>query len=271
MLEFRVDKDLCISCGECVTECPADVLAMEGQPVMTNEDGCLKCMHCYAVCPTGALSILGHKPGKEDGGPDLPSPAQMTNLIKWRRSVRRYVDENVAPEIVDELLATTCYAPTGVNARDVLFTVIRDKGEMDRLRRDMLARLGELKESGRLPEGIAGRYLGHAVSAWQAGGQDAILRGAPHMILTSAPKNAPCPHEDTLIALTTFELLASSYGIGTLWVGMFMHAIAVYPELVERLRIPAGHTLGYAMLFGKPAVEFHRSVHRGPAKMNMIG
>ena len=91
------------------------------------------------------------------------------------------------------------------------------------------------------------------------------------MVLTSAPKDAPCPQEDTLIALATFELLASSYGIGTLWVGMFMHALSACPQLVERLRIPAGHMIGYAMLFGKPAAEFHRIAPRGPAKVNMIG
>jgi len=195
----------------------------------------------------------------------------MADLIRARRSVRRYVDENIAPKRIDELLAITCYAPTGVNAQDVLFTVIRDKGEMDALRRDTLARLAKIKESGGLPDGIKGAYLGHAASVWQSAGQDTIFRGAPHMILTSAPKDAPCPGQDTLIALTTFELLASSYGIGTLWVGMFMHALEACPQLVERLRIPAGHRIGYAMLFGKPAVEFHRIAPRGPAKVNMIG
>jgi len=195
----------------------------------------------------------------------------MANLIRARRSVRRYVHENVARERIDELLATACYAPTGINAQDVLFTVVRDKDEMDSLRRDTLARLAALKEAERLPDGIVGRYLGYAVNAWQNDGQDMIFRGAPHMLLASAPKDAPCPAQDTLIALTTFELLACSHGIGTLWVGMFMHALAVCPELVERLRIPAGHMIGYSMLFGKPAVEFHRIAPRGPAKVNMIG
>jgi len=244
---------------------------MDGLPVITNEAGCYRCMHCYAVCPTGALSILGHEPGKESGLPALPSFAQTANLIRTRRSVRRYVDENIPAERIDELLATACYAPTGVNSQDVLFTVIRDKGQMDSLRRDMLGRLAALKEAGRLPDGMIGRYLGHAVNSWKNGGQDVILRGAPHMLLTSAPKDAPCPAQDTLIALTTFELLANSYGIGTLWDGMFMMTLALCPELVERLGIPIDHTIGYAMLFGKPAVEFHRVAPRGPAKVNMIG
>ena len=270
MLQFHIDSDLCISCGECATECPAGIIAMAGLPVMTNEAGCYRCTHCYAVCPTGALSILGCKAKKEGGPADLPTPGQVGNLIRMRRSVRRYVDENIPSERIDELLATACYAPTGVNNQSVLFTVVRDKGEMNRLRRDMLGRLAALKEMDRLPDGISGRYLGHAVNAWHTDGQDTILRGAPHMLLTSAPKDSPCPAQDTLIAMTTFELLANSYGIGTLWVGMFMHALAACPQLGERLRIPADHMIGYAMLFGKPAVEFHRVAPRGPAKVNMI-
>jgi nitroreductase len=109
------------------------------------------------------------------------------------------------------------------------------------------------------------------VSSWKTQGRDVILRGAPHLLVTSAPKDAPCPVQDTHIALATFELLASSHGLGTLWDGLFMMALSVCPELVGRLGIPADHILGYAMLFGKPAVEYHRPARRGPAKVNMLG
>lgn len=272
MLQFHVDETLCIRCGECVTDCPAGIIALDDLPVITNEGGCYRCLHCYTVCPTGAVSILGNVP--EAGAPitpDLPSAVQMTSLIKWRRSTRRYLDENLPAELIDELLDTTCHAPTGVNAQDVLFTVVKDKAFMAELSREMLDRLAKLGEESKFPAGLVGDYLGWVVNAWKTEGRDVILRGAPHMLLTSAPVGSLCPVQNTHIALTTFELLANAHGIGTLWDGLFMMALAMLPDLAKRLNIPDDHTIAYAMLFGKPAVQYHRPAKRGPAKVNALG
>jgi len=271
MIDFHIDRDKCIQCGECAADCPAGIIVMNDLPEVTDEQRCYRCLHCYTVCPTGAVSILGHTPDEGAETRNLPSPAQLTNLVKWRRSVRRYRDENIAPALIDELLDTTCHAPTGVNAQGVVFTVVRDKAFMDTLRHKTLDALGALADSGRLPEGLAGQYLGWAVEAWRATGKDAIFRGAPHMLLTSTPAGVACPVQDMHIALTTFELLASAHGLGTLWDGMFMMALAVCPQLRDTLNIPADHAIGYAMLFGRPAVQYHRPVKRGPAKVNMLG
>jgi nitroreductase/NAD-dependent dihydropyrimidine dehydrogenase PreA subunit len=271
MINFRIDTNACIQCGECAADCPAGIIAMEDFPVMVDEDRCYRCQHCYAVCPTGAVSVLGLTPEADATQPDLPTPGQMSDLIIWRRSVRRYRDENVDPALIDSLIATAAHAPTGVNAQGVVFTVIRDKAFMAKLRQDTLTALGALVDAGSLPEGLIAQYLGWAVHAWRTEKKDAIFREAPHMLLTSTPPGVACPVQDTHIALTTFELLASAHGLGTLWDGMFMMALAVCPEIREPLRIPADHTLGYALLFGRPAVHYQRPARRGPARVNMLG
>jgi nitroreductase/NAD-dependent dihydropyrimidine dehydrogenase PreA subunit len=271
MLDFRIDTDACIQCGECAADCPASVIAMNDYPEMTNEQGCIRCQHCYAICPTGAVSILGLEAPAEAEEKTLPTADQMSDLIRWRRSVRRYKEENVPAGLIDDILQTAWHAPTGVNAQGVLFTVVRDRAVMDELRRETLERLGVLFDQGKLPEGMIAQYLGFAVKMWRAEGKDLIFRGAPHLLLTSTPPNAPCPVQDADIALTTFELLASTHGLGTVWDGMFMMALAVCPELKAWLKIPGDHSVGYAMAFGYPAVEYHRPVKRGPAKINILG
>ncbi len=272
MLDFKVDDTLCVRCGACAADCPAGIIAMNGMPEVSNAASCYQCLHCYAVCPTGALSILGNDPAGEPSLADqLPEAGKVTNLISWRRSVRRYQAENLSPELIDELLHTACQAPTGVNTSEVLFTVVRDKKVMDALSREILESLASVQAAGKLPDGLVGDYLALVIQRWKTEGQDIILRGAPHLLLTSAPKNTPCPVQDTHIALATFELAAVSQGLGTLWDGLLMMALAVCPALVERLGIPADHTIGYAMLFGRPAVTYHRIARRGPAKLNYLG
>jgi nitroreductase/NAD-dependent dihydropyrimidine dehydrogenase PreA subunit len=272
MLQFIIDEERCIQCGECVEDCPAGVIIMDEYPEIPNENGCYRCQHCLAVCPTAAVSILGRNPDDSIAlrSGKLPDPAGLELLIKGRRSVRRYTDKDLPPAVIDELLAIACYAPTGVNSQSVLFTVVRTGEVMRRFREEVMTKLAKKKAAGELPEGLAGQYLGAAVAGWLKDGKDIIFRGAPHLLITSASKNAASPVQDTIIALTTFQLMAQARGVGTVWDGMVMMALAVCPELISRLGIPEDHLLGYAMVFGEPAVEYHRTVQRGPARVNVV-
>jgi nitroreductase/NAD-dependent dihydropyrimidine dehydrogenase PreA subunit len=270
MIQFQIDEERCTQCGECAEVCPASVISMNDYPAISNEEGCYRCQHCLAVCPTGAVSILGIDPDActELEG-NMPDASRLETLIKGRRSVRKYSDKDLDPALIDELLDTASHAPTGVNAQAVLFTVVREGAVMKGLRQEVMAQLTQLNDDGKLPEGLVEQYIGMAVEAWKEG-MDIIFRGAPHLLITSAPKDAPCPVQDTHIALTTFQLMAHARGVGTLWDGMVMMALSLIPELAARLGIPENHMVGYAMVFGEPAVEYHRTVQRGPASVNVV-
>ncbi len=271
MIQFKIDEERCIQCGECANECPAEVIGMDEYPEMINEEGCYRCQHCLAVCPTGAVSILGRDP--DNSIPleeNLPDPVHLEALIKGRRSVRRYTGKDLPQDLIDELLEVSWHAPTGVNNQSVLFTVVREGKVMERLRAEVMDKLGGIMVAGKLPEDFAGQYLGMAIKAWQEGGQDIMFRGAPHLLVASAPKDSPCPLQDTHIALTTFQLMAHARGVGTVWDGMFMMALNVCPDLTDRLGIPDDHLVGYAIAFGEPEVEYHRTVQRGPALVNLV-
>jgi len=271
MVQFQIDEERCIQCGECAADCPAGVISMDDYPKMINEQGCYQCQHCLAVCPTGAVSILGKDPEASISlAGNFPDPGKLETLIKGRRTVRRYSDKDLPPELIDELLEVANHAPTGVNNQGVLYTVVKERAVMNTLRKEVMTQLTELKDDGKLPAGLVAQYIGFAVQAWQDEGKDIIFRGAPHLLLASAPKDAPCPEQDTLIALTTFQLIAHARGVGTVWDGMFMMALGLCPDLSKRLGIPENHTIGFAMAFGDPAVEYHRTVQRGPASVNVV-
>ena len=67
-LNFKVDKNKCIGCGRCISDCSCDVLERDenGLPKVIDgaEERCMKCQHCFAICPTGAISIFGKNPDK---------------------------------------------------------------------------------------------------------------------------------------------------------------------------------------------------------------
>ncbi len=272
-LRFEVDQELCIGCGECAQDCPLQLIEMKDDlPVLSreNEERCLRCQHCFAVCATGALRLMDLDPDESlIAEQELPSGEQMTALIKGRRSVRRYKQEPVASEDIAALLESVAYAPTAVNNRQVLFTVIEDIEAMQELRKSFYAILDERVKNGTLPEGMD-FYLSLIAGA-RENGRDAIFRDAPHLLVASAPKESPAPMADSFIALSYFELLATSMGLGTLWCGLAKWGLTVIaPELLPRLQIPDSHEIGYMMLFGKPAVSYPRTVQRQNLHVNRL-
>ena len=272
MLHFTVDKELCVSCGACAEDCLPQAIQMEGEyPSIPNEEHCMRCLHCLAVCPTGAISILGHDPAESEPLKGrLPAPEQVATLMKGRRSVRRYKQENVDPALLRRVLDVAAHAPTGVNARQLWVTVIDDTASMDAFRKEVYQRLEDLVRENRMPENPRRQFFSSAPELWRKG-LDPIFRHAPHCVLVSNAKDAPCREQDSLIYLSYFELMAQSGGLGTVWCGLLYWCLRlVLPELIPRLGIPETHELGYAMLFGSPAVQYQRTAERGPADVPRV-
>lgn len=272
-LQFIVDESLCIGCGECAKDCPFSLLEMnEDIPAISkeNEEVCLQCQHCLAVCSTGALSIMDKNPA--DSLPlagAFAAPGQLSALMKGRRSVRRYQKLPVSSEEIAELLDTAAYAPTAVNNRQVLFTVIENPEVMEKISLATYAALQEKIDNGGLPKGA--EHIEEIVQEGLRTGQDTIFRGAPHLLIASSPKTELAPDVDCLIALNYFELLAASMGIGTLWCGLAKWAMTmIAPEILTKLGVPGSHQIGYMMVFGRPDVTYHRTVQRGPALINRV-
>lgn len=264
-LDYRLDENLCTGCGLCVADCVAGVLApdRDGRPRVAPEraDGCVGCQHCLAICPGGAIAIHGREPGASRplAPAALPGFEQMDLLVRGRRSVRQYRDADVDPALIDRLLAALDHAPTGVNSRRLTFTVIQDRAVLDRFRTRVMAALMEALAVSRLPASAG--YLAERLKQWRDHGQDVIFRGAPHLLLVSAPPDTPCPQQDVVLALATFELLAQSAGLGTLWLGYLRRIFEALPDLKSLLGLPQDH-IYYAMLFGHPAVRYARTVQR---------
>ena len=270
MLKFEVRQEICTRCGLCAKDCPVNIIDLKtGYPRIESdkERTCIRCQHCLAICPTAALSILGKRP--EQGEPvegHLPDPGQMEILIKGRRSIRQYRDENLDPALIKRALDVAWQAPTGVNLRQVQFAVIDDRQNLAEFREEAYRGLEELVDSGRLPEDKA--FFAGFVRAWKEKQVDVLFRGAPHLLVASAPQGGPSPLPDCVIALSYFELFAQSLEIGTVWNGLVRWTINdLVPVLRTRLNIPQDHLVGYAMSFGKPAVRYPRTIDKGSAKV----
>ena len=273
MIDFTVNQETCTKCGQCSSDCPARIIALEGGfPAITqeNEANCYKCQHCLSICPTASISILGYDPKNSLSLPGtLPESDQMELLIKGRRAVRQYKPENIEPDVMKKLLEVACYAPTGRNSRQVRFTVVDNRAKLIEIRDEMMAELVKISNAHGFPAEM--EFFSNFVRQWEEEGTDFVFRGAPHFVVVSAPKSVATPVEDCLIALTNFELYAQTLGIGTVWDGLAKHVISdLLPEFKNRLGIPEDHVIGYAMAFGNPAVSYSRTAQHEPAGVHFV-
>ena len=136
---ITIDTEKCTKDQLCALSCPSLVITMDtedGYPAAVEgfEELCISCAHCLAICPTGALTWKGIGPGQcAPLDADMPSPEQLTRLIKGRRSIRRYKKQPLEKSTIERLLELTRYAPSGHNAQPVNWLVISGRDKLDEL------------------------------------------------------------------------------------------------------------------------------------------
>jgi len=272
-LNFKVDQDRCTNCKKCVSDCP--VLIINGKTPFPEikegkEGNCLKCQHCLAVCPEGAISILGNSP-EDSISIDAPvaDSEGLANLMKLRRSTRRFAKVGLERELIHDLMIKASYAPTAKNENAVQMTVVDSREQMLKLRELTYEAIKQRKETQGLPS--EHQQYGNFQKLWDEKKIDVLFRNAPHILIVSNPISGTLPEIDATITLTYFDLLANSQGISTLWDGFATSVIEeVAPELKSTFGIPDDHKVVMALLFGKAGVKYARSIQNEIPNLKVV-
>jgi len=263
---FIIDETKCKRDGICVAECPVGILEMKDAgspptPIRFADKICIRCGHCVAVCPHGAFSLESMK--TEDCPPVdpelLPTARQYAHLARARRSIRVYKKKQVAAATLEGLIKVARYAPTAKNTQQIDWLVVNGKDKIHQLAalsvdwmRVMIAEKSPLVKI----YGMSG-----VVRAWE-NGVDAVLRGAPALIVAHAPSDYSGGTIDSTIALTTLELAATCSGLGCCWAGFFMVAAANWQPIKDILSMPENHSPFGALMVGYPKFRYWRLPER---------
>ncbi|MDY6851452.1 MAG: nitroreductase family protein [Thermodesulfobacteriota bacterium] len=262
MTLFSIDRDKCQRDGICAAECPMAIINMKTEdgfpaPSKMADRLCINCGHCVAACPYGAFSLETMK--SEDCPPvrqDLALGLEHAeHFLRSRRSTRKFEKKSVPRETLARLIEIAGYAPSAHNGRPVNWLVIEDSDEVARMAglvADWMKFL--IKEYPDMP---MAPIMTRIAKAWDTG-QDYICHAAPHVIVAHASKAEVMAVWDTAIALTYFDLAATSLGLGCCWAGFFNNAANTYPPLKEALNLPDDHKCQGVMMIGHPNIEYYR-------------
>lgn len=169
---------------------------------------------------------------------------EVLNVIKQRRSIRKFESRQVGEADVEAIIEAGIYAPTANNEQPWHFTVIQNPEFLreinDTVRSTMAASDIEwVKKMGENP-------------AFQ------VTYGSPTLIVVSGRTDGMSWKVDCSAAIENMLLAAQSLGLGTVWLGLMRHFFS-QPDAATRLGIPEGYepfygvSVGYSALKGTPA------------------
>jgi nitroreductase/NAD-dependent dihydropyrimidine dehydrogenase PreA subunit len=260
---ITINPEKCTLCGRCIMTCPFGLFIKDDKVkvVEEGESKCVNCGHCISICPSEAISLPSGPPEnlvKIEKSLNI-TEEQVGQFLKSNRSIRRYKDTVVPEEEISKIMDVTRYAPSAKNAEPLHWIISKNPSET--------RHLADLTVKGMVESNID-RYV--KLAGFHRAENDIVFRGAPHVIIGHAPQEGFNPYVDCTIGLTYFDLAANSSGIGTCWAGIFMIISGKYPLIADYLKLPEGHKIYGAMMFGYPKYQYHRIPKRHEARVRFI-
>lgn len=251
---IKIDKNVCIGCGRCVTDCISRNLVLDEQKAEAKGD-CYLCGHCVALCPANAVSIPEYdmkdveELTQEEGRLDS---SRLLKAIKFRRSIRNFQNMPVSQEHLAQLVQAGRYSATARNTQGCRFIFVQQ--ELEAFKSLVWDQIGKMLEG---PEHEAVKmYGGFYKSHLKNSGKDFLFRNAPAVLFIAADDIT-----DSGLAAQNMELMGTSLGLGFLYNGYLRRATDMIPQARTWLGTE-GKKLGVCALVGYPAITYLRTAPR---------
>jgi nitroreductase/NAD-dependent dihydropyrimidine dehydrogenase PreA subunit len=287
-VRFAVDEEKCTLCGACVLTCPTDMVREKRGAIKISWVACLGCGHCLAVCPEGAIRLeQSEYPADFAPRPEQHvTPQGLLDLVRTRRTVRRYRAEPVPRQVLEQLLEAARYVPTAANCQCQEFTVLTNAEAIASLRQGVMdyyrgyaAALGDREHPERLAA-FAGTGPGarheHILAAVPAfvknvdAGRDRLFFGAPAVILVHARRDEVLPEAACSFATLAVALMAEALGLGTCITAYASLGLAALPDLRTAAGVPEGNDVHHVVVVGYPDEGFSLVPPRRPLRASWL-
>ena len=138
--------------------------------------------------------------------------SRMLDVIKTRRSTRKYQDRMIPEEKLEQILEAGRYAPSGGNRQTTHFLVVKNPEVLDRLRELVEQEFAKMELTEDLYPSLA-----HAISASKKGGYVFHFH-APVLIITANRRDYMNNQADCSCALENMMLMANALDLGSCWI-----------------------------------------------------
>lgn len=272
---INIDKEKCIGCGLCIKDCPTGTIGMEDGKALFNNTVCIRCGHCIAVCPKNA--VVSEEYDMNDVleyNEDLfkISPERLLNFIKFRRTIRFFKDREVEDEKLLKIIEAGRFAPTGSNAQDVKYVII--KKDIQKFRKLILKSLHDIGELILKNREDYSEALIRYAKMWKMmytlylknpNGRETLFFNSKAIILVVS--KSPI---DAGLASFSMELMANALGLGNVFSGFTVRGALGNKEIKSFLKIDEDEEVVSTMILGYPDISYKRTVPRKKPSINYL-
>jgi nitroreductase len=249
----------------------------EDYPYLQNPLPCNDCGHCVAICPNDAVMNTRMDP---TDFPKMVDPQinfdQYLNLVRNRRSIRKFKKEPLKQEHLDKILTAVRYIPTGSNKQGLKYLIITDPETLRQIKEAMAKKFALVQK---LATRAPGKWfvrkedqasLTRLVELWKAG-EDPYLRDAPCFLIIYAEElYFEVTAWDAGIASYNIDLAAQTLGVGTLQNGFFVTNVKLFKGLKKFTKLPKKATILGSICLGYPTLKYKKAVSRNPLDVKRL-
>ena len=145
-----------------------------------------------------------------------------------RRSVRKFTDEPISKEKLQQIIDCAKASPTARNTQMRQFTVIKNTAKIQKLAKAIGKEIGDTKYH---------------------------IYNCPVLIIVSIDETAKNGELDTACAIENIYLAAHSLGLGSVWINQ-LRGISFVPEIrkiLDEFEVPKNHVVWGMSAIGVPA------------------
>lgn len=240
---IKIIKDNCFGCGKCTKICPTNIIGLKNKKANLIGEVCLKCGHCQAICPANAILLNDEFPDEYNLKLNL-SYDDVKTLIKTNRSIRKFQDELVSKEKIEDIIRATDFTGSAKNEQAIKWIVVSSK--------ENVSKVSELAINFIKKENICSEVLTTIKNF-----RNPITLDAPHLIFAYADKNTIYPSIDGVIKIVSAELMMHSAGIGSCHLGYLINFVNNSKELRDYLGLDKDDMVYGALGFGYYSKEVY--------------
>lgn len=251
MAVLDINYNDCNTCKSCLRACTRHFNFDKDQKKVIFDDPektCSLCGRCIAICPQNAILFEDMGEFLEfDGIEDqstLVSYDIMHKFLISKRSIRAYKKKKIPKEIIEKIMESMRYAPTGGNARTMECTILSDENQIKALSDSVMDALAK-----------ANPVYGERMKKAKEVGFDAIFYKAPVVLIIHS--KYPGNNMNSTIALTYGMISAQALGVASCWIGLAHGVLTASKEVRENLVGIKGNVEGVITL-GYPAQKYYK-------------
>jgi nitroreductase/NAD-dependent dihydropyrimidine dehydrogenase PreA subunit len=261
-----IENDKCTGCGSCVKICHEHCITLTGETVSINYELCSTCTQCVAICPEQALSWDG-VPSAAFDEVRMPSPEQLDELFKQRRSIRSYKKTKINRTLLEEIINYGIYAPThnaGLRA-----IVVDDEETIETFDRILLQCISMIYNVAYRPRivgwlarmmGLSGEYLLTKPKIESALERGYAFHHPAAMVFIVGDKRVPLQEASAQYALSNMTFYAQVKGIASCLWGNGPIFMDRSKAARQRLNLQKRERIFGTLFLGYPTVRFRNRV-----------